>query len=67
MTHPHYGQHLVAWREKGVVSRRAKWSATAAFAVSILIGVATLAFPWILVPPTVAAICASWLWMQRES
>lgn len=67
LNHPRYGHHLVAWREKGVVSRRAKWSATAAFAASIMIGIATLGFPWVLVPPTVAVICASWLWMRPES
>ena len=50
MNHPRYGHHLVAWREKGVVSRRAKWSATAAFAVSIGFGFLTLAVPWSLIP-----------------
>jgi uncharacterized protein len=67
LNHPRYGHHLVAWREKGVVSRRAKWSAIAAFAVSIMIGFATLSFPWVLIPPAVAIMCASWLWMRPES
>ncbi|MEP7350636.1 MAG: YbaN family protein [Sphingorhabdus sp.] len=67
MNHPRYGHHLVAWRKNGAVSRRAKWLATAAFAISIMIGGATLSFPWVLIPPAVAAICASWLWMRPES
>jgi uncharacterized protein len=65
--HPRYGPHLVAWREKGVVSRRAKWSATAAFALSIAIGFATLSQPWSLIPLVVALVCGSWLWRRPES
>ncbi len=65
--HPRYGPHLVAWRQKGVVSRRAKWSATLAFAVSIVLGFVTLAMPWSLVPPGVALICLGWLWQRPES
>jgi uncharacterized membrane protein YbaN (DUF454 family) len=64
--HPRYGPHLVAWREKGVVSRRAKWSATLAFAVSIVIGFVTLSLPWSLVPMAVAAMCGVWLWRRPE-
>ena len=67
MRHPRYGHHLVAWRSKGVVSRRAKWSASAAFVVSIAIGFATLALPWSLVPVAAAAICLTWLWRRPEA
>ena len=67
MGHPRYGPHLVAWREKGAVSRRAKLSATAAFAASILVGFLTLSLPWSLVPAGVAIICGSWLWRRPES
>jgi uncharacterized protein len=67
MNHPHYGHHLVAWREKGVVSRRAKWSATAAFTVSIGIGFITMTAPWSMVPLGVAMICLTWLWRRPEA
>lgn len=67
MEHPRYGHHLVAWREKSVVSRRAKWSAGIAFAASIAIGFATLALPWSLVPVGVAAICLTWLWRRPDA
>jgi uncharacterized membrane protein YbaN (DUF454 family) len=30
---PAFGQHIVAWREKGAISRKGKIAATAAFAV----------------------------------
>ena len=35
LTHPHFGHHIVAWREKGAISRKGKIAATAAFAFSI--------------------------------
>ncbi|MFN3450937.1 MAG: YbaN family protein [Sphingorhabdus sp.] len=67
MNHPAFGHHLVAWRAKGVVSRRAKWSATAAFGVSIAIGLAALALPWSLIPIGVAIICLGWIWRKPEA
>jgi uncharacterized protein len=67
LNHPKFGHHLVAWREKGAVSRRAKWSATVAFGVSITIGFAALALPWGLVPVGVAVICLGWIWRKPES
>jgi uncharacterized protein len=67
LNHPRYGPHLVAWREKGVVSRRAKWSATVAFAVSILLGLLTLSLPWSLIPAGVALTCGTWLWRRPEA
>lgn len=66
LNHPRYGHHLVAWREKSAISRRAKWSATAAFGVSIAIGFAALALPWSLVPVGVAVLCLGWIWLKPE-
>jgi uncharacterized protein len=66
MNHPVYGPHLVAWREKGVVSRRAKLSATAAFAASIIVGFLALSLPWSLIPAGVALVCGMWLWRRPE-
>src|SRR3546814_6881604 len=37
VTHPQFGHHIVAWREKRAISRKGKMAATAAFAVSILL------------------------------
>lgn len=67
MNHPRYGHHLVAWREKGAVSRRAKYSATLAFAISIMIGLMALPVPGSLIPIGVAAISLTWLWRRPES
>jgi uncharacterized protein len=67
MNHPRYGHHLVAWRDKGVVGRKAKWSATAAFAASALIGLLVLSLPWSLIPGAVGLVCGSWLWSRPEA
>lgn len=67
LNHPRYGPHLVAWREKGVVGRRAKWSATVAFVASALIGLATLSLPWALLPAAIGIACGTWLWRRPES
>jgi uncharacterized protein len=67
LNNPRYGPHLVAWREKGVVSRRAKISATAAFVASIALGFLALSLPWSLIPTGVALICGTWLWRRPEA
>jgi uncharacterized protein len=67
MNHPRYGPHLLAWREKGVVSRKGKLSATAAFAASILVGFLMLSLPWSLIPAGVAIVCGTWLWNRPEA
>lgn len=67
LNHPRYGAQLTAWREKGVVGRKAKWSATAAFAVSIAIGFLTLTLPWSLIPVGVSLLIGGWLWSRPEA
>lgn len=66
LNHPVYGSHIRNWRERGAITRRAKWFASAAFAMSIGFGLATLAWPWVLLPPVIAVICLSWLWTRPE-
>jgi uncharacterized membrane protein YbaN (DUF454 family) len=67
LDHPKFGPHLVAWREKGAISRRGKWSATIAFGISIAIGFVALTLPWSLVPGGVAVLCLSWIWLKPEA
>jgi hypothetical protein len=67
LTHPRYGATLRQWREKGVVSRKAKLAATGAFAISIALGFLTLKWPLSLIPLGVALTCGSWLWMRPEA
>jgi uncharacterized protein len=67
LNHPRYGATLRAWREKGVVSRRAKLAATGAFAVSAILGFAMLSVPWSLIPLGVGLVCGTWLWLRPEA
>ncbi len=67
ITHPHYGPPIVAWREKGTVSRKGKWAATGAFGFSTLIGLFTLSMPWALLPLIISVICGTWLWRRPEN
>lgn len=53
--HPTLGAHIVAWRERGAISRRGKVAAAAAFAVSALPAVLLVPWPMAVVP--LAAIC----------
>jgi uncharacterized membrane protein YbaN (DUF454 family) len=64
--HPGFGPHILAWREKGAISRKGKMAATGAFAVSIALGFWMMAMPWALIPIGVAIICLSWLWTRPE-
>jgi uncharacterized protein len=67
LNHPQYGPPIVAWRAKGIVSRKGKWAATLAFGFSTAIGLIALAMPWALLPALVAVTCGTWLWRRPES
>lgn len=67
LAHPRYGPMIRDWRERGVIRRRGKVAATIAFAFSIALGIAMIAWPWVLLPPAVAIICLSWLWTRPEN
>jgi uncharacterized protein len=67
MNHPIYGPPIRDWREKGVVSRKGKLAATAAFMASIIFGYFTLSGLWLFVPPVIAVLCLSWLWTRPET
>ena len=67
LAHPIFGPHIRSWREKGAISRKGKLAATGAFALSILIGIWAMSWPFVAIPPVVAAICLSWLWKRPEA
>ena len=67
LNHPRYGATLRAWRENGVVGRRAKWAATAAFVFSGVLGFIMLSLPWSLIPLGVGLVCGTWLWRRPEA
>lgn len=66
LTHPHFGHHISAWREKGAISRKGKIAATAAFAFSIILALILSPWPWAMVPVIAAAVTGSWIWTRPE-
>ncbi|TXH89586.1 MAG: DUF454 domain-containing protein [Rhodoferax sp.] len=65
--HPAFGQMLRDWRRGGVVSRKAKWSATIVMASSALIILVLVRKPWVqfVAIGTMACVLA-WLWRRPE-
>ena len=66
LDHPRWGPSLRDWRERKVISRKAKVSALAAMVVAALITALTLGFPWVLISLAVLAICGGWIWTRAE-
>ena len=64
--HPRFGPHIVAWREGGAISRKGKWAATLAFAVSIAAALFWLHWPWMVFPIAAMAISGTWIWTRPE-
>lgn len=61
MTHPKWGPPIRDFRERGVISRRAKISAVTAMAISSAIS-AVLLRGWVAwTPAAVCLICAAWI------
>lgn len=65
-THPRYGPPVRAWRERGAVSRKAKWAATTAMSVSAVVIVAVVRSAWAAAPIAVMALVLQWLWRRPE-
>lgn len=65
--HPRYGQAIRQWRSAGIVSRRAKWTATLMLTCSAVILLLTGA-PAALKAgvPLFMALVAIWLWYRPE-
>lgn len=61
LEHRNFGPHIRSWRETRSVSRSAKRTAWAAFAVSAAVGLILLPLPWNLVPLAAAAIGGWWI------
>lgn len=68
LTHRQFGPMIIAWNERGAISRRAKWAASlsilAAFALSVALGVR----PTLLVIQA-AVLCAVslFIWTRPEA
>lgn len=66
VTHPTFGPHIVAWRDRGAISRKGKLAATLAFAASIVLALVVAPWPWMLAPIVAAAIGGTWIWTRPE-
>jgi hypothetical protein len=64
--HPAFGHHIVAWREKGAISRKGKIAASVAFAISIVLALLFAPWPWMMAPIFAAAVGGSWIWTRPE-
>ncbi len=66
LDHPRFGHHIRAWRTSGSISRKGKMAAVLAFGASAALGLATLQWPWAVLPLAVALIGSSWI-LSRPS
>ena len=64
--HRRFGPHVRAWRERGAISAAGKRAALAAFAISALLGLILLPFPWLIVPLAAALAGGSWIATRPE-
>jgi uncharacterized membrane protein YbaN (DUF454 family) len=67
LTHPTFGNHIVAWREKRAISRRGKLAASAAFVFSIALALLFAPWPWMMAPIIAAVVTGSWIWTRPEA
>jgi len=68
LAHPRYGPHILQWRERGAVSRRAKWAASATMTASVAMLWASAVPGWLkLAVPALLAGVATWLWRRPEA
>lgn len=65
-THPHFGPHIMAWRDHGAISRKGKRAALGAFGLSVVVALIFAPWPWMLVPVAAAVIGGSWIWTRPE-
>ncbi len=61
LDHPRFGPHIVAWRERGAISRRGKAMALLALAASAAVGLATLPGWHAYMPLAVALVSGTWI------
>ncbi|PZU06787.1 YbaN family protein [Sphingomonas sp.] len=59
--HPQFGPHIIAWRERGAISRRGKMAGIGGLAISAAMGFFFLHDHWRYIPLSVALICGTWI------
>jgi uncharacterized membrane protein YbaN (DUF454 family) len=68
LSHAHFGQPIRDWRERGAISRRAKWLATVMMSGSLLMIWLTPLLVWVKLGLTVTISCVLiWMWSRPEA
>lgn len=68
LAHPRYGESLRRWREKGAISRRAKWAATLMMSLSAVVMAFTpMPIHAKVALPVLMAAVAVWMWRRPEA
>ncbi|WP_206674692.1 YbaN family protein [Rheinheimera pleomorphica] len=67
LAHPKLGPPVLAWRQSGIVPRRAKYLASAMMLLSaLLLQLSAVALPLKLLLPCFLLLVALWLWRRPE-
>ena len=66
LTHPQFGPHIRAWRERGAIARIGKLGATFAFAASVILGLVLLSDWMMFVPLGIAVIALTFIWTRPD-
>lgn len=68
LNHPRYGATLRRWRERGAISRKAKWAATLMMTASgLVIAFSSAPIHAKLGVPLLMAVVAVWMWRRPEA
>lgn len=65
--HPRFGPHIIAWREKGAISKKGKRAAFFTYVISMLVAVAFTPWPWVLIAVAAILISGAWLMTRPEA
>lgn len=66
LNHRVFGPHIRNWRDRRAITKRGKWSALVAFAISIVVALIFVKMPWNLIPVAAALIGGTWIWTRNE-
>lgn len=66
ITHPVFGEHILAWRERRAITKKGKWAATLGMLCGAAFGIAFLPSPWKWAGSVVAAIFIPWIWTRPD-
>ena len=64
--HPKVGPHILAWRDRGAISRKGKVAASLALIGSSLIGLFTLTGPIAFLPTAICLGAGAFIWTRPD-